>query len=215
MLKLYYSPAACSLAVHLALEESGLEHSLERVNAREGQTREPAYLAINPLGQVPALQLPDGRVLTEVLALLGYVADKVPARRLLPTDPLGRARALSWMSYFACSVHGAFRDWISPGDCASSELAQSLVRSTARERYFAHLQRIEARIGETPWLLGDEYSLVDGYAFCFYLWGQIFEWPVAELPRYRALAQRVAERPATRRALEAEGFVAERTLRVA
>ena len=215
MLTLYYSPAACSLAVHTALEESGLPHQLECVSTREGATRRPGYLAVNPVGQVPALRLADGTILTQVLALLGYVADKVPDQRLLPTNPLGRARALGHLGFLATSAHGAFRDWFRPDLCTSDESAQAAVRVTARERYFAQLEHVERTLGDNPWLLGRQYSLVDAAAFCFFLWGQVFEWPVTRLPRYRALARRVQARPATQRALEAEGLVGARRLWVA
>jgi len=215
MFTLYYSPAACSLAVHIALEEAGIPHHLERRSTREGETRRQEYLAVNPLGQVPALRLPDGRVLTEVAALLGYIADQVPDRALLPTAPLERAVAQGWMSLFATSVHGAFRNVVRPELCASEASACKDVVETSRARYFSLLRYVESRLVPRAWLLGERHSLCDGYAFCFFLWGQVFEWPVHELPRYRALARRVRERDATERALVAEGFVGQRRLAIA
>ncbi len=214
MLKLYYSPAACSLAVHIALEESALPHQLIQVSTRDGETRRPPYLAVNPMGQVPALVLPDGQVLTQVLALLSYVADQVPQRRLLPTRPVERAHALAWTSLFASSVHGAFRDWFRPDLCTPEATAHQAIRSSARERYFSHLALLDSHLGARPWMLGEEYSLVDANAYCFYLWGQIFEWPVTELGNLRDLARRVDARPATRRALAAEGFTGSRALHI-
>jgi glutathione S-transferase len=211
---LYYSPAACSLAVHIALEEASLPHELGRFSTREGQTRKLEFLAINPLGQVPALRLPDGQILTQVLALLNYVADLATDRRLLPTGPSERARALATMSFFATTVHGAFRDWIRPEYCVSGESARAAVRETARGRYWEHLGFVEEGLEPGAWILGHTYSLCDAQAYCYYLWGQVFDWPVAELTRYRDLAKRVEERPATQRALAAEGFVGERQLRI-
>jgi glutathione S-transferase len=216
MLTLFYSPAASSLAVHIGLEESDLPHHLVRVSTREGQTRTPEYLAINPLGQVPALRLDDeGEVLTQVVALLGYVADQAPQYQLLPTPPIERARALGWLAFFATSAHGAFRDWFRPEQCTSDEAAHGSIRRSARDRYFAHLRHVERALDARPWLLGDSYSLCDAYAYCFYLWGQVFEWPVAELRQYRSLAQRVHQRTATQRALAAEGFTGAKQLAIA
>ena len=213
---LFYSPAASSLTVHIALEEAGLPHELVRVSAREGKTREPAYLAINPLGQVPALRAPGGEVLTQVLAQLDYVAQLAPAARLLPTGTLERAQALSIMSFLATTGHDAFRNWYRPQQCVpDDEQAQAAVRDAARARFFDALKYLDARLASRTWLLGHAYTLCDANAFCFYLCGQHFDWPVAELQRYRDLAQRVAARPATQRALASEGFSGERAFRIA
>src|SRR5260370_41968341 len=91
VLTLFYSPFACSLSCHIALEESGLAYTLAEVNTSRVENRSAAYLAINPLGKVPALAF-DGQVLTEAAAILGYIADLVPDKALLPA-PLTVARA--------------------------------------------------------------------------------------------------------------------------
>src|SRR5882672_499917 len=95
--KLYFSPGAVSMATHIALEEAGVPYTLEPVLIREGQHRTESYRRIHPLGRLPALEIAPGVVLTETPALLGYLAELVPERELLPPSGLERARANEWM----------------------------------------------------------------------------------------------------------------------
>src|ERR1700680_1478517 len=105
---LYYSPGACSMSAHIALEEVGTEYEPRVVKLAENQQRQPDYLAINPRGRVPVLVLADGTVLTECAAILLYLARKFPKAKLWPDDPLAQARCIEWLSWLASSVHVAF-----------------------------------------------------------------------------------------------------------
>src|SRR5579862_8775395 len=99
MMKLYYSPGACSMAPHILLEEIGVPYEAVRVAIAEGKTRSPEYLAINPKGRVPALFTAEGEILTEVPAISCYLAEHSPGVRLLPQGGLPLARCLEWFNW--------------------------------------------------------------------------------------------------------------------
>jgi glutathione S-transferase len=206
MLKLYYSKAACSLAPHIALEESGLTFELEAVDIGVAVPRTEAYLAKHPLGRVPLLELDDGRLLSEVSAILEFIASAAPERALLPSEPWLKARALEWMSLFGSTLHPAFIGFYRPERYVRDSYAQEALRADSREHFCRFLELVEQRLPERGWILGDTYSLCDAYAVIFFLWARHFALPVAQLPRYSTLARRVLVRPATARALEREGL---------
>jgi glutathione S-transferase len=211
MLTLYYSPAATSFAVHVGLEESGLEYALHEVDLKSGAHHSPEYLAIHPLGRVPALRLPSGDVLTETPAILGFIADSAPERALLPVEPWPRARAAEWLSLFVSALHPTFLGFFRPSRYGDGpELHEALARAS-RERFFELLKHVERRLPDGPFVLGQRHSLCDPYAAMFFMWARHFRFPVAELPRYAALFERIAARPSFQRALAREGLIPPRS----
>jgi glutathione S-transferase len=206
MMKLYYSKAACSLATHIALEEAGVPFEVEAIDISAGTQRNDGYLAKNPLGRVPVLELEDGRVLTEVPAILEFIASSAPKRGLLPSDPWLKVKASEWMSLFVSSVHPTFLGYYRPERFVRDRSAQDALRTDSREKFFSLLELVERQLPERGWVLGEAYSLCDAYALIFFLWARHFEFPLTGLPRYSALAERVLARPATARAIEREGL---------
>src|SRR4051812_12408097 len=108
MLTLYFAPGASSMAPHIALFETGAVFEGRPLSFRRDENKTPEYLAINPLGQVPTLVI-DGRPLTEVAAILFYLARRYPQAGLIPEDAEGQAQVISWMSFIAATVHPARR----------------------------------------------------------------------------------------------------------
>lgn len=208
MFILHYSPGAVSLATHFALEEAALPYRLEPHVVQKGENRMPEYLRIHPLGRVPALELADGRVLTETPALLWFIAAQVPACGLMPTEPDAVVRANEWMSLFVSALHPTFLSFHRPDRYTSDPGACAALRSDGRARFQALLEHVERRLLDSPFVLGDAFSLVDSYALVFLLWARRFELEVARLPKYTALADRVLARPPVERALEQEGLAA-------
>lgn len=204
--QLYFSPGAVSMATHMALEEIGAPYRLEPISTRDGEQRSPRYLAIHPLGRLPALEIAPGVILTETPALLTYLAEQNPKRELLPQDPLLRARAHEWMSLLASSVHVAFLSFFRPDRYTSSEAAKEALKIDGQQHFWRMMAHVESRLPEADFALGAKYSLCDAYLTVFFLWARRFEFPVVELPRYQKLAAEVLARPAIRRTLEQEGF---------
>jgi glutathione S-transferase len=209
-LTLYYSPKACSLASHIALEESGLPYDAVSVDIRIGENVKESYLCINPSGAVPALGAGD-TVITESQAILTYIADLVPEMSLIPRPGTrARARAHEWMNWISSSVHVTYRSIFKPQTYAGDDVhAGAAVRDHAKKKLWKILTEVEARLDNSPHALGAEFSVVDAYLFVFYLWS-FDERIQAELPSrplYAAHAARVWSRPAVRTVVARERAV--------
>lgn len=187
MMKLYFSNGSCSLTAHIALEEVGAKYEAQRLNLREGEQKRPEYLAINPKGRVPSLVV-DAGVVTEVPAVLSYIADTHPQAGLLP--PAGeflRAKAQEWMAWCASTVHRNF-----------SPLFRDPNNAEQRKLVQADLDQYEAWLNG-PYVLGDRFSAADCYTPVFTLWALKFGLTVG--PKMRASAKALLARPAVQRAV--------------
>jgi glutathione S-transferase len=206
MIKLYYSPGACSLAPHIALEEAGADFEAQRVAIAAGDNRRPDYLAVNPHGFVPALEV-DGEVITENVAVLTCIASRFPEARLLPFDcPVALARALTQMAFLSSSVHIAFAQIWRPHRFTPDESVHQQIVAGGRERVLRYYDEIEGRLAGSTWLAGDEMTLADPYVFVFFRWGNRIGLDMAAWPHWAAHSRRMLERPAVRRALAREGL---------
>ena len=204
MLTLYYAPGACSMASHIALEETGAAYQTQLVGLAQGEQTKPEYLnKVNPRGKVPALQTDDG-ILTENVAILTYLARTFPDAKLLPTDPLGTARALSHMAYLSNTVHPAFTHIMRPGRFATDESAHENLKATGKDNFWKLLQEIDGLLAGKQWLQGAQFTTCDPYALVFYSWGNRIELPMRDLKNYTAWKDRMLKRPAVRKVLERE-----------
>ena len=198
-MKLYYFPGACSQAPHIVLIETGLKFEKVKVDLRTKrlETGED-FLAVNPKGAVPALALDDGSILTENAVVLQYVADQAPDARLIPpVGTLARYRVLEWLNYIATELHKGFAPLFHP----SGE-----PRAHAIEEISARLDHVERQLGAGPYLCGPAFTVADAYLFVVLGWARLFHMDFARWPALAALRERIAERPAVRAALKAEGF---------
>jgi glutathione S-transferase len=200
MLTLYYAPGACSLAAHIVLEESGEKYTPREVDFSKSEQRSEAYLKLNPLGRVPVLGLDDGQPLPENTAILPYLGKRFG---LWPTDPLMEAKALSLIGFFAAAVHPAHAHVSRPERYAADPAVFPALKQRGLETFHGYLKQIDAMLADRTWFL-DTYSVIDPYAFVFYTWGMRRELPVRELKNYTAFKDRMLERPAVRRIVEAE-----------
>ena len=206
MLRLYYAPGSCSMASHIALEEAGARYETRLIDEDAGEQRREGYLRINPRGKVPALQLADGSVLVENLAIQVYVARTHPEARLLPDKPQDEARALSLMAFFASAVHPAFSHFWAPGRFTTEPSAEPAIRARGLDTFHGYCREIDAMLAGTEWFLG-QFSTVDCYGFVFYRWGVRAGLPLRDLAHYTAHKDRMLGRPAVRRVLERERVV--------
>ncbi len=185
-LTLYLAPGASSMAPHIALQECGARFTLHPLSLARRETRQPAFLALNPEGKVPLL-LVDGVALTEVAAILFYLARRYPAAALWPEDALQQAQVISWMSFLASTVHPARRQG---ADAARQAWALA-----------------ERRLGGGDWAAG-RYGIADIHLFRLF-WRLRGSMPVeaAALPRLMAHHDRMMARPAVQRAISAEAAI--------
>lgn len=201
-MKLYYSPAACSLSPHIVLRESGLTFDLEKVDLQTKKTETGKdYYEVNPNGYVPALEIAPGNVLTEGPAIVQYIADQVPAARLAPANgTMERYRLQSWLNFISTELHKGFGALFNP---ATPEAAKALSRKQLETRYAA----VEKHLANNDYLLGSDYSIADVYLFVTLRWTDHVGIGMAQWPALSRLRERVNGRPAVHAALKAEGLI--------
>lgn len=198
-MKLYFAPFACSLSPHIALREAGIEFELSRVDLRSGNTLDGEdYRALNPKGYVPALQLDNGEVLTEGPAIVQYIADLRPESKLAPPNgSLERYRLQEMLNYITSELHKQFSPLFAPSLSEETRAAQS-------KKIKLRTALLEERLSKQPFLLGDHFSVADGYAFVVLSWARNVRVGLSEFPHVTAWMARIAERPAVKAALAAE-----------
>jgi glutathione S-transferase len=198
-MKLYFAPGACSQAVHIALREAGLPFEVEKVDLRSKKTAGGNdYKAINPKGYVPALQLDDGQVLTEVSALLQYVGDKTPA--LLPAvGTIERYRALEWLGFISTELHKQYSPFFDP-------TTTDEVKQKQRDKLNGRFEYVNATLEGKQFLLGETFSAADAYLFVMTRWSAVAGLDLSRFPALSAWIQRVSTRPTVEQVFEVEGF---------
>ena len=199
-MKLYYAPGACSLAPHIALREAGLPFTLTRLDMKTGLLEGGAPIAsVNPKGYVPVLDLDSGERLTEVTAILQYVADQKPETGLAPRyGTLERYRLQEWLSYLSTEIHKAY--WPLFHEDSLPERPFAIARLEKRFDW------IHAQVGDRPFLLGSQFTIADAYLVTVVNWMKPAGLDVTRWPGLKAYRARITERPAVQGALEAEGL---------
>ena len=201
-MKLYFKAGACSLSPHIVLEESGLSYEAEGVDLAKKLTASGAdYWKINPKGYVPALQLDSGELLAEGPAIVQYLADLVPAKKLAPANgSIERYRLQSWLNFISTELHKSFSPFFNPaaGD-AWKEAAKANL-----ERRFAY---VNGELQGKSYLLGEDFSVADAYLFTVLSWAKYTPLDLSALGNLTAYLARVAARPAVQAALKAEGLI--------
>lgn len=200
-MKLYYSTGSCSLSPRIALHEAGLAH--EGVLAPTKTKLLPDgsdFRAINPKGYVPMLELDDGQRLTEGVAIVQYVADQAPASGLAPAaGTMERYRLQEWLTFISSELHKGFGTFFNPA-------ANDDFKASARERLAQRLRYVDEQLEGKTWLMGDTFTVADGYLFNITAWAKPTGYDLSPFTRLLAWRERVAARPAVQAALKAEGL---------
>lgn len=204
-LTLYYAPTACSIAPHIALEEVGVDFEARRIDLAKGEQSSPEFLKISPLGRVPTMII-DGQPVTELPALLTYVAGLEPEAGLIPAPgTLANARCFEWLGFLSSSVHVAYAQFRRPQRFIPEESAcRDEVVEQGRLNTIRFYREVERRLGD-GWAAGNSYSIADINLFPFHGWAWRFDFDIErECPKWTNLVGRLKERPAVQRALERE-----------
>ena len=200
-MKLFYLPGACSLAPHIVLREAGLPFELVRVDLKSQTTADgKPFGSISSKGQVPALQLDDGEVLTEGPVIAQYVADQVPARRLIPeAGSRERYRVTAWQNFITSELHKGYTPLFNP-------LFDAAARKVAADILLRKFTWVDSQLGEDGWLCGPDFTVADAYLYVVAGWSAWVSLDLSQLPRLQAYLARVAARPAVQAARAAEGL---------
>ncbi len=201
MMKLFYAPGVCSLSPHIVLKESGLPFELVKTDIKAKTTEGGGdYKKTNPLGYVPALGLDDGTILTEGPAIVQYIADKVPEKKLAPANgTLDRYKLQSWLNFVSSELHKGFSPLFNP---AMPEAAKQI----AKDRLAARFAHLDAHFAKHNYLMGNDFSLPDAYAFTVLRWTAPTKIDLAPYPHIQAFMKRMQARPAVQAAMKAEGL---------
>ena len=203
MLKLFHSVGSCSLASLIALAEAGADYEVVRMSTASGDQRKPGYLAVNPKGRVPALVTGRG-VLTETVAILAWVAQTYPEADLAPADPWDFARMQAFNSYLASTVHVAHAHKHRGYRWATEESSFADMRAKVAANETDCFTLIEAEYFQGPWVMGDQYTVADGYLFTLAGWLEDDGVDPRQFPRVCDHMRRMAARPAVRKVLAEE-----------
>ena len=201
-MKLYYSPGACSLSPHIALHEAGLAYTPVLASTKSHKLQDGTdYYTINPLGYVPLLELDSGERLREGPAIVQYIADQVPDKQLAPANgTLARYRLQEWLTFIGTELHKGFSPLFNP---ATPDDYKPLVR----ERLLQRLQWVDGQLAGKQYLMGDQFTVADGYLFTVTNWAKPTNLDISDLANLAAYRERVGARPAVQAAMKAEGLL--------
>lgn len=197
-MKLYYFPAACSLASHITAIEAGVNLDLVKVNMKEKTVDGKDFHSVNPKGFIPALELDDGSILTENAVVLQYLASRNPQSGLLPTDEIARFRVLENINFIATEIHKSVSPMMNP---ALSDAVPVFVENLAKR--FTYM---ESALGDKTYLNGNDFTIADAYLFTTLVWLGHLKMDIAQWPRLQSYYERVSQRPAVSQALKEEGL---------
>jgi glutathione S-transferase len=201
-MKLYYSPGACSLSPHIVLRESGLAFEPVLASTKTHKLQDGTdYYTINPKGYVPLLELDRGERLSEGPAIVQYIADQVPAKKLAPAaGTMARYHLQEWLNFITSELHKGIGGMFNP---AMPEEAKQLMRNKASGR----LKWVDSQLEGRNYLMGDEFSVADAYLFTVSRWTQPTGIDISGLKNLNAFMARMAARPAVQKAMKAEGLL--------
>jgi glutathione S-transferase len=200
-MKLYFSPGACSLSPHIILRESGGAFEIEQVDGRAKKTKSGAdYWKINPKGQVPALALDGGEMLTEGPVIVQYIADQNPSSGLIPAaGTLERYRVQEWLNHITSELHKSFGPLF-------KDTTPEAYKTISRENLGKRFAFIDEHLAKHQYLANDKFSVADAYLFTVLRWTTRVGIDVAQWPNLKAYMDRIAARPKVQEALKAEGL---------
>ena len=201
-MKLYYSPGACSLSPHIVLRESGLKFEPVLASTKTHKLQDGTdFYTINPKGYVPVLELDNGERLTEGPAIVQYLADQVPDKKLAPANgTFARSRLQEWLNFTTSEIHKTYSPLFNPA--TSAEFAEDR-RGYLKKRY----QVIEKQLQGREYLVGNQFTVADAYLFTVTSWAPHVKVDLAGFPNLQAFQQRVGARPAVQTALREEGLL--------
>jgi glutathione S-transferase len=202
-MKLYYSPGACSLSPHIALLEAGLPYDLVKVDLRAKKLENgDDYLKVNPKGQVPALALDSGELITEGPVIVQMIADKVPAKNLAPSrDSAERYKLQEWLTYTNGELHKNIGPLFNP---ALSDEAKAVFKDRAMGKF----KYVDGQLAGREYLMGKQFTVADVYMFVMLRWADGMKFDLSGLSNLMAYKDRVAARPKVDEALVKEGLKA-------
>jgi glutathione S-transferase len=200
-MKLYYTPGACSLSPHIALSEAGLPYELVKVDLRAKKLENgDDFLKINPKGQVPALALDSGELVTEGPVIVQMIADSVPAKHLAPgRDSVERYKLQEWLAYINGELHKNIGPLFNP-------MLSDEAKGVFKDRATGKFKYVDSQLAGHEYLLGKSFTVADGYLYVMLRWAEGMKFDLSGLTNLMAYKDRIAARPKVQEALVKEGL---------
>jgi glutathione S-transferase len=201
-MKLYYSPGACSLSPHIALCESGLPYDLVKVDLKAKKLENgDDYLTVNPKGQVPALALDSGELVTEGPVIVQRIADQAVAKNLAPArDSTERYKLQEWLNFITGELHKNFSPLFNPA-------IPDEVKNFFKDRIMGKFRYIDSQLAGHDHLMGKQFTVADGYLYTMLRWADGNKLDLSGLKNLMAYKDRIAARPKVQEALTKEGLL--------
>ncbi len=176
-MKLYYSPGACSLSPHIALLEAGLPYELVKVDLRAKKLENgDDFLKVNPKGQVPALALDSGEMITEGPVIVQMIADQAAAKNLAPArDSADRYKLLEWLNFITAELHKNFGPMFSP-------VLADEAKAFFKDRVMGKFKYVDSQLAGRDYLMGSQFTVADGYLFTMLSWADRMKFDLSEMP---------------------------------
>jgi glutathione S-transferase len=208
IMKLYFATGACSLAPHIALHEARLDYTLEKVDLRTKQYSGGDYRKINPKGSVPAVELENGEILTEAVAILQYIGDQKPDTGLVPkAGTWERYRELEWLNYVSTEIHkGTFGVLFAAGHLLTSSEGLEQLRTAMKSAIQSKAAWLNEKLEGKDYLMGPTFTAADTYLYTCLRWSKLFEIQLAEYVNLERYMKRVDARPSVQTALKEQGL---------
>ena len=201
-MKLYYSPGACSLAVHIILHEAGMAFTLIKAPTKTHRLDDGTdYYSINPLGYVPLLELNDGTRLAEGPAIVQYIADQVPEKNLAPANgTVARAQMQGWLNFIGTELHKGFAPLFNPATPAD-------YKPMVIDKLLSRMKWVDEQLAGKKYLMGDVFSVADPYLFNVTNWAPLVKVDTSDFANIATFRAHMAQRPAVQAAMRAEGLI--------
>jgi len=201
-MKLYYAPGACSLSPHIALLEAGMPFDLVKVDLKAKKLENgDDYLKVNPKGQVPALDIGNGELLTEGPVIVQMIADKAAGKNLAPANgSTERYKLQEWLNFITAELHKNFGPLFSP------VLADD-AKAFFKDRVMGKFKYVDGALAGHDYLMGKQFTVADGYLFTMLNWAERMKFDLSAMPNLLAYKARVAARPKVQEALTKEGLM--------
>jgi len=199
-MKLFYSPGACSLAAHIVADEANLRLQLEKVDLKSHKTENGQdYYKVNPKGYVPAIQLDDGSMLTENIAVLNYLADHTGKALYAPeAGSMEHYRMEEWLGFITTELHKSFGPFFHNGS--------DIEKMNAKKHISERLAFVDKELAGKQFLMGDRMTVADAYLFVMLTWAKKQKFDLKRLANLPAFFRRMAERDSVKRAFKEEGL---------
>jgi glutathione S-transferase len=206
MLTFFYSTGTCSTAVHIAFAEAGIEFKGVEVSWQR-KVNLDELAAVNPLGQVPALVDEEGRVLTQTIAILEFIANRAKEKKLMPeSGTWQRSQAMGWLAFIGADLQKSFAPMFYAPHWTKDEATQTAIKQSVVDSIDKHLAYIDQKLAGSEYLLGNQFSVADAHLFTVVGW---CKWSGNKISKYKNLVgymKRVNDRPQVQKILQLEGL---------